>query len=917
MTEAGATFEAWFQSLAGAKVEPYDWQSRLATNNEQPSSGMLRVPTGMGKTLGVLAAWSWHRVCRGDDRWPRRLVWCLPMRVLVEQTERVVRSCLARIGRLWDGAGSHSGKVGVHLLMGGVDAGGDWPLYPEECAVLIGTQDMLLSRALNRGYAAGRARWPAEFGLLNHDVLWVLDEVQLMDVGLATSAQLQAFCDDDASKGFRPRLSWWMSATLQRGWLDTVDTRPHHGRWVGSGMEVEADSLPSEMAAIRKQLRLEAVAGSVGASLAEICKVTHRGLADGDHGRITLVVCNTVDRACQTFEALCRDRQELDGADVRLVHSRFRGADRARWVDGFLGRESCRRGANRVIVATQVIEAGVDLSAGALVTELAPWPSLVQRFGRCARFGGNGKVVVTVPSDTIDDDDAAPYEAAELEAARDALSKLAGADGTGGDVGIASLDRFERALDQGLLSRLYRFDPPHLLLRREFEELFDTTPDLTGADIDISRFIRHGDERDVQVFWVDVPPDKTGQPPAVPDVRRRPGRGELCAVPFLVARDWLCGRAKKKTETPPKRLRKGMRAWTWDWIEGRWTTVVREALLPGRVVCVAADCGGYTTVRGFDEQSDDPVPPVQTASLPPAVEVAARADDTAHADETSQAAWKTIATHASEVAQVAGAIASNLALPARYRDLFTTAARWHDLGKAHPAFQGAIRHPERPDRDDLAKAPEPAWLRPPGTYRTRDDRDQRPGFRHELASLLGLFGLLRLRRPNHPALLGQLAEALAALGWDPPPSETQPASPVEDEILNCPQDDFDLLAYLVVSHHGKVRTTLHAGPKDQDYEDPGDGAGLPIRGVRDGDRLPPTVLEVGKPPVSGLVLHLDPAGLGLSPRTGRSWNERSLELVQRFGPGALAWLESIFIAADRRASTSAAPDPELAGRTAP
>lgn len=39
----------------------------------------------------------------------------------------------------------------------------------------------------------------------------MLDEVQLMDVGLATTAQLQAFFDDDASRSLRPRLSWWMS----------------------------------------------------------------------------------------------------------------------------------------------------------------------------------------------------------------------------------------------------------------------------------------------------------------------------------------------------------------------------------------------------------------------------------------------------------------------------------------------------------------------------------------------------------------------------------------------------------------------------------------------------------------------------------------------------------------------------------
>ena len=40
---------------------------------------------------------------------------------------------------------------------------------PKRPAILIGTQDMLLSRALNRGYGMSRYRWPMHFGLLNND----------------------------------------------------------------------------------------------------------------------------------------------------------------------------------------------------------------------------------------------------------------------------------------------------------------------------------------------------------------------------------------------------------------------------------------------------------------------------------------------------------------------------------------------------------------------------------------------------------------------------------------------------------------------------------------------------------------------------------------------------------------------------
>ena len=219
------SFHDFFQRLATASTPPtaapaaHAWQAELAASSDCPDR-LIRIPTGFGKTLGVLAAWLWNRVEHEDPRWPRRLVWCLPMRTLVEQTEDEIRKALERTGRLWTGLDEHAGKVGVHRLMGGADAG-EWSLHPEHPAVLIGTQDMLLSRALNRGYASARARWPMEFGLLNHDCLWVLDEVQLMDVGLATSGQLQAFRrqDEAAGKTLRPCRSWWMSATLQAAWL--------------------------------------------------------------------------------------------------------------------------------------------------------------------------------------------------------------------------------------------------------------------------------------------------------------------------------------------------------------------------------------------------------------------------------------------------------------------------------------------------------------------------------------------------------------------------------------------------------------------------------------------------------------------------------------------------------------------------
>ena len=119
---------------------------------------------GYGDSRLVVAVFS------GAANQPRsRLVYCLPMRTLVEQSSREAKKGVEKL--------SLTGPVTV--LMGGLDSE-TWFHYPERPAILIGTQDMLLSRALNRGYAASRFHWPIDFGLLNNDSLWVFDEPQLL-----------------------------------------------------------------------------------------------------------------------------------------------------------------------------------------------------------------------------------------------------------------------------------------------------------------------------------------------------------------------------------------------------------------------------------------------------------------------------------------------------------------------------------------------------------------------------------------------------------------------------------------------------------------------------------------------------------------------------------------------------------------
>jgi CRISPR-associated endonuclease/helicase Cas3 len=196
-------------------------------------------------------------------------------------------------------------------------------------------------------------------------------------------------------------------------------------------------------------------------------------------------------------------------------------------------------------------------------------------------------------------------------------------------------------------------------------------------------------------------------------------------------------------------------------------------------------------------------------------------------------------------------------------------------------------------------------------YRSADGETRR-GFRHEIASCLALFAVLRRHEPTHAALLGPWIEALALMGETEVPAAVADRSDptnLERQVLACTAEEFDLLAYLVLSHHGKVRVALHAGPKDQEYV-ARDDRGLPIRGVRDGDALPAISLD-GVSSLPAFSLSLAPAALGLSPITGRSWRDRTATLLRTHGPGALAYLEALLIAADRRASKLTTVDPLL------
>ncbi len=692
------TFECFFSTAFGKDLSPFAYQQALA---ERAWPDVLIAPTGLGKTAAVVLGWAWQHIT-AESPPPRRLVYCLPMRTLVEQTERNVREWLRELGKAnadWKSR-LPDPEAGVHVLMGGVDEP-RWFETPERAAILIGTQDMLISRALMRGYAMSRFRWPVDFALLHNDAQWVFDEVQLMGSGLATSTQLE---------GFRRTLgtevssrSLWVSATLHPDWLRTVDFQHHPTVW-GVPRDFPADSQstqihklidapkPIQRSSVAPMSAKKADLDAYAKAMAEETRSLHQ------ENNTTLVVLNTVARAQAVHKAL--QKMDVPPDCLALIHSRFRPKDRTRQMDKL---PPPRGNKNLIVVATQAIEAGIDLSAAVMLTELAPPSSLTQRFGRVNRYGelndsGGGKVRwIDLIGDDLGDSLAAPYEIDELEIGRERIAALK--DARPSNLAPPASD-----------DCAYR----GVIRSRDIADLYDTDSDLTGFDVDIAPYVRDAEDTDIRVFWRDFDVS------AGPENQTAPMRDELCAVPIGRAREWLGNVRKKEGQRifriDPQARANGMGSVpTW--------TAFREELWPGLVLMVHASAGGYAPDTGFDQGLKTEVGPVEPG------EELQTADESNDGDSDSEKSrCVELTDHLNHVALEAGDLCDGLNVCEAWKATILQAAYWHDLGKAHPEFQarmvaGKMEADPRPE-GLLAKAPK------------YDRTKGRAYFRHELASAL-------------------------------------------------------------------------------------------------------------------------------------------------------------------------------------
>src|SRR6185437_14145576 len=195
----------------------------------------------------------------------------------------------------------------------------------------------------------------------------------------------------------------------------------------------------------------------------------------------------------------------------------------------------------------------------------------------------------------------------------------------------------------------------HVLRRADLLDLFDTSADLMGNDLDVSRFIRATEDKDAFLAWREW--DSDGPPPAgFPDVTD----DELCPVPIGELREFLRKRS----------------AYVWNFATEQWTEVDKDKLCPGTILLTRAGEGGYTSKEGWYPESKAVVPPLSEAEAP-------EPDGDSSDRLTWRDYWQSLRDHTRRVCEELEVLLKGIPLPAEAQAALRTAAAKHDWGKTH------------------------------------------------------------------------------------------------------------------------------------------------------------------------------------------------------------------------------------------
>lgn len=350
-------------SEAVRKARELVFQSAVSSVDRYPQQGgslwTLTVPTGSGKTLAALG-WAVKRrearIAAGQGNCS--IVYALPFTSIIDQNAAVIR-------RLFDEMAVSESTLAIHHHVaeaGEIAQGGEESLARSWVegwrADIICTTFVQVVNALFHGTTADARR----FSRLAGSIL-ILDEVQAFSAELwpVLKAALYSLC-----KHFDTDILL-VTATQPALFAESEKTEIGPG-YLPTGVN-EAFDRYDFTANLSSTLSLDSLQHQVGEELTRECRQS------------CLIILNTVDEALSLY-ALLEGSMKFHGYARFHLSTNLRPKDRSRILEEI----RCCRG-RHILVATQVVEAGVDLSFDMVFRALAPMDAIVQAAGRCNRHG--------------------------------------------------------------------------------------------------------------------------------------------------------------------------------------------------------------------------------------------------------------------------------------------------------------------------------------------------------------------------------------------------------------------------------------------------------------------------------------------------------------------------------------------------
>ena len=369
-------WDSHFKNMFGEGFVPFEFQRKVAEHLLSGRNVILQAPTGAGKTKAALFPYLLAR--QENIQFPRKLIYTTPMRVLAKSFHD-------------DFLNTTIGKQ--KILKAAIQTGENQDAPRFRSDLIFTTIDQVLSSFLNIPYALGLSQGNINAGAVVGAYL-VFDEFHLFDPDTSLGTVIEML---KMLNGITPFLL--MTATFSRPLLERLSE--YFNAEIVPVTEDELKQIPSQQGK-RREYRVseETLSENVDAIITQ-------------HQQRSIVICNTVKRAQEMYQSLQSSSQRGTDTELLLLHSRFLKEHRKAKEDMIRQRFTKNAGHKKVIlVATQVIEVGLDISCENLHTELAPASAILQRAGRCARFENESGTVTIypIPPTTDGSPNYAPYD---------------------------------------------------------------------------------------------------------------------------------------------------------------------------------------------------------------------------------------------------------------------------------------------------------------------------------------------------------------------------------------------------------------------------------------------------------------------------------------------------------------------------